>query len=163
MSIGERIRFIRNLRGLTQKNLGMQVGLSERTADIRMAQYESGARTPKEDLTNSLAEVLDVSPMALKVPDIDDDINLMHTLFALEDIYGFKIDTLSDEVCIRLDKNRGMEYIKLLDRFNTWYREAKKFRDGEISKEEYDHWRYNYPDDEIERTMSAIRGENTDK
>lgn len=163
MAIGERIRFIRNLRGLTQKNLGMQAGLSERTADIRMAQYESGSRTPKEDLTNSLAEVLDVSPMALKVPDIDDDINLMHTLFALEDIYGFKIDTLSDEVCIRLDKNRGMEYSKLLDRFNTWYREAKKFRDGEISKEEYDHWRYHYPEDEIERTMAAIRGENTDK
>ena len=91
---------------------------------------------------------------------IDDDINLMHTLFALEDIYGFKIDMLSDEICIRLDKNRGMEYIKLLESFNTWYREAKKFRDGEISKEDYDHWRYNYPDDEIERTMSAIRGDN---
>ena len=166
MSIGETIRFIRNLRGLTQKNLGMQVGLSERTADIRVAQYESGARTPKEDLTNSLAEVLDVSPLALKVPDIDDDINLMHTLFALEDIYGFKIDMLSDEVCIRLDKNRGMDYIKLLERFNTWYREAKKFRDGEISKEEYDHWRYYYPDDEIERTMAAIKnnkGEQRDE
>ena len=62
MAIGERIRFIRNLRGMTQKYLGVQVGLSERTADIRMAQYESGARTPKEDLTNSLAQVLDVSP-----------------------------------------------------------------------------------------------------
>ena len=31
----------------------------------------------------------------------------MHTLFALEDIYGLKIDKLDDEVCIRLDKNRG--------------------------------------------------------
>ena len=93
--------------------------ISEGTADIRMAQYESGARSPKEDLTNSLAEVLDVSTMALKVPDIDDDINLMHTLFALEDIYGFKIDMLSDEICIRLDKNRGMEYIKQPERFNT--------------------------------------------
>ena len=39
MAIGERIRFIRNLRGMTQKFLGLQVGFSERTADIRMAQY----------------------------------------------------------------------------------------------------------------------------
>ena len=34
MAIGERIRFIRNLRGMTQKFLGLQVGFSERTADI---------------------------------------------------------------------------------------------------------------------------------
>ncbi len=51
MAIGERIRFFRNLRGMTQKYLGMQVGFPEKTADIRMAQYESGSRTPKADLT----------------------------------------------------------------------------------------------------------------
>ena len=47
MAIGERIRFFRNLKGMTQKYLGMQVGFPEKTADIRMAQYESGSRTPK--------------------------------------------------------------------------------------------------------------------
>lgn len=41
-SIGEKIRFIRNLLGMTQKYLGTLVGLPEKTADIRMAQYESG-------------------------------------------------------------------------------------------------------------------------
>ena len=46
MAIGERIRFIRNLRGMTQKYLGIMAGLPERTADIRMAQYEAGTRTP---------------------------------------------------------------------------------------------------------------------
>ena len=50
MAIGERIRFIRNLRAMTQKWLGMAVGFPEKTADIRMAQYESGSRSPKEDL-----------------------------------------------------------------------------------------------------------------
>ena len=65
MAIGERIRFFRNLRGMTQKYLGMQVGFPEKTADIRMAQYESGSRTPKVDLTNSLAEVFGVSTSAL--------------------------------------------------------------------------------------------------
>lgn len=58
MAIGERIRFFRNLRGMTQKYLGMQVGFPEKTADIRMAQYESGSRTPKADLTNKLARFL---------------------------------------------------------------------------------------------------------
>ena len=41
MAIGERIRFIRNLRGMTQKWLGQAVGFPQKTADIRMAQYLS--------------------------------------------------------------------------------------------------------------------------
>lgn len=56
---------------MTQKYLGIQVGFPEKTADIRMAQYESGSRTPKVDLTNTLAQVFEVSPQALTVPDID--------------------------------------------------------------------------------------------
>lgn len=30
-------------------------GVSAKSADIRMAQYESGSRTPKEDLVKALA------------------------------------------------------------------------------------------------------------
>ena len=46
MAIGERIRFLRNLKGMTLKWLGMAGGFDEKTADIRMAQYESVTRTP---------------------------------------------------------------------------------------------------------------------
>ena len=35
MAIGERIRFIRNLRGMTQKWLGQAVGFPPKTADVR--------------------------------------------------------------------------------------------------------------------------------
>ena len=156
MAIGERIRFFRNLRGMTQKYLGQVVGFPEKTADIRMAQYESGSRTPKAELTENLAGALGVSPLALSVPDIDSYLGLMHTLFALEDIYGMKIDKLDDEVCIRLDKNRGTSYISLLERFTAWQKEAEKYRNGEISKEEYDHWRYTYPEVEVQRTRDAL-------
>ena len=71
MAIGERIHFFRTLRGMTQKYLGMAVGFPERSADVRLAQYETGTRTPKADLTAALAHTLDVSPQALSVPDID--------------------------------------------------------------------------------------------
>ena len=87
MAIGERIHYFRNLRGMTQKYLGMAIGFPEKSADIRMAQYESGTRSPKEEITEKLAQALDVSPKALDVPDIDSYVGLMHTLFALEDIY----------------------------------------------------------------------------
>ena len=141
MAIGERIRFLRNLRGMTQKYLGTAIGFPEKTADIRMAQYESGTRTPKADVTNELAKVLEVSPLALTVPDIDSYDGIMHTLFTMEDLYGLRIDTLSDEVCIRLDKGMGTNYITMFEMFSAWQKQAEKLKNGEISKEEYDKWR----------------------
>ena len=126
MAIGERIRFLRNLRGMTQKYLGTAIGFPEKTADIRMAQYESGTRTPKADVTNELAKVLEVSPLALTVPDIDSYDGIMHTLFTMEDLYGLRIDTLSDEVCIRLDKGMGTNYITMFEMFSAWQKQAEK-------------------------------------
>lgn len=67
-----------------------------------------------------------------------------------------KIDKLDDEVCIRLDKNRGTSYISLPERFAAWQKEAEKYRNGEISKEEYDHWRYTYPEVEVQLTKESL-------
>ena len=145
MAIGERIRFIRNLRGMTQKYLGTLVGFPEKTADIRLAQYEAGTRTPKEDLTKALAGALDVSPLALNVPDIDSYFGLMHTLFALEDRYGLTIETRDGEVVFRLDPRKGKDAARVSEMVYAWAPVAEKYRAGEISKDEYDKWRYNYP------------------
>ena len=156
MAIGERIRYFRNLRGMTQKYLGMRVGFPERTADIRMAQYEAGTRTPKADLVEALAHVLEVSPQALTVPDIDTDIGLMHTLFALEDRRGFRIGEIDGEIFLRLDKSDWNKFHSMFDMWNAWKEEAAKLEAGEITKEEYDHWRYTYPKVEAERTKAAL-------
>ena len=145
MAIGERIHFFRSMRGMTQKYLGQLMGFPEKSADVRLAQYETGTRTPKADLINSLANALDVSPLALSVPDIDSELGLMHTFFALEDLYGLKIDKVNDELCIRLDSHRGNSNAFLFDFFAAWQKQAELFKNGEISKEEYDRWRYNYP------------------
>ena len=140
MAIGERIRFIRNLRGMTQKYLGTLVGFPEKTADIRMAQYEAGTRTPKEDLTKALAGALDVSPLALNVPDIDSHFGIMHTLFALEDRYGLTIETRDGEV-----PRKGKDAARISKLVCAWAAIAEKHRAGEISRDEYDRWRYYYP------------------
>lgn len=156
MAIGERIRFIRNLRGMTQKYLGMAIGFPERTADIRMAQYESGTRTPKADLTDALASALEVSSLALNVPEIDSYYGLAHTLFAIEDLYGLQIGEIDGEVCLRLDKSRGTSYLNMFNIFHAWHQEAEKLKNGEITKREYDTWRYTYPKIEAERTRAAL-------
>ena len=130
MAIGERIRFFRNMKGITQKYLGMVVGFPERSADVRMAQYETGSRTPKADLTKTLADFFDISPDALTVPDIDTDIGLMHTLFALEDIRGLTIGEIDGEVCLRLDKSKGKTYANMLDMLSAWAEQAKKLEEN---------------------------------
>ena len=145
MAIGERIRFFRNLRGMTQKYLGTVVGFPEKTADIRMAQYESGSRTPKADLTENLAGVLGVSPLALSVPDIDSYLGLMHTLFALEDRYGLTIEKGENGVSMRVDPRKGKDATELSEMLNAWAEQAEKYHNGDISREDYDKWRYNYP------------------
>lgn len=145
MAIGERIRFFRNLRGMTQKYLGTVVGFPEKTADIRMAQYESGSRTPKADLTENLAGVLGVSPLALSVPDIDSYLGLMHTLFTLEDRYGLTIEKTENGVSMRVDSRKGKDAAELSEMLNAWAEQAEKYRKGDISREDYDKWRYNYP------------------
>ncbi|HBU12157.1 MAG TPA: transcriptional regulator [Clostridiales bacterium] len=155
MAIGERIRFIRNLRGMTQRGLGTAVGFDEKTADVRMAQYESGTRTPKEKLTADIAAALDVSPQALAVPDIDSYTGLLHTLFTLEDLYGLAVDSIDGELCLRLDREKGMTYLSMLDMFSAWQRESEKLKSGEITRDEYDAWRYNYPKSEAERDKAA--------
>ena len=145
MAIGERIRFFRNLRGMTQKYLGQVIGFPEKTADIRMAQYESGSRTPKAELTESLASALGVSPLALSVPDIDSYLGLMHTLFTLEDRYGLTVETGENGVSLRVDPRKGKDAAELSEMLTAWAQQAEKLHNGEINREDYDKWRYNYP------------------
>ncbi len=146
MAIGERIRFIRNLRGMTQKWLGQAVGFPQKTADVRMAQYESGSRTPKEDLVKALAYVLEVSPLALSIPDIDSDLGFIHTMFAIEDIHGVRAEKQGDEVHIVFDGSKRTMDESVFKMLSAWAEQAEKFRSGEISKEEYDRWRYRFPE-----------------
>ena len=146
MAIGERIHFFRTMRGMTQKYLGMLLGFPEKSADVRLAQYETGARTPKTDLTASLANALGVSPLALSVPDIDSYLGLMHTMFTLEDRYGLTIDELDGEVCLRVNVRHSKDAAHLHEMLCSWRQAAAMLKDGEISQADYDRWRYRYPE-----------------
>ncbi len=71
---------------------------------------------------------------------------VMNTLFALEDLYGLKIDEINGDPVIRINKN-SQKYPKMVELFRAWQKEAQKWRDGEISKDDYDHWRYSFSSD----------------
>ena len=155
MAIGQRIKWFRNMRKFTQKELGLMLGFPKNAADVRVAQYESETRIPKDDVINAFAHYLNVSPKALNVPDIDSYVGLMHTLFALEDTYGLKINKIDDQLCITLD-NHNKSFTALFEYFNSWQAEYQKFLDEEITEEEYNEWRYNYPQAETERFKRDI-------
>ncbi len=145
MAIGQRIKFFRNRKGMTQKQFGEKLGFLGKTSDVRITQYESEVRVPKSDLVKEMSDLLDVDPKALTVPDIDSQLGLMHTLFAIEDMYGLKIDKRDGEIVLRLDKY-SPEFLDLDSKFKSWFREAEKLKNGEITKDQYDDWRYKYPD-----------------
>ena len=144
MNIGERIKRIRTLRGMTQKDLGIALGFPERSADVRVAQYESGSRTPKEDVIQEMAKVLKVKPRAIADPDYNTYIGLMYMFFDLEETYGIHVDEIDGELCLRLDRSRK-DYTELFDMLLKW-NEARK--NGQVdfdSSVAYEEWKLHYP------------------
>ena len=72
MAVGDRIKRVRNFRGMTMKELGMAVGFDEKSADVRIAQYENNSRKPKEELMRKIAAALDVSVAYLEDPTMNE-------------------------------------------------------------------------------------------
>lgn len=156
MAIGERIRYFRNKRGLTQKQLGTAVGFPEKSADVRLAQYESGTRSPKSDLTKALAEVLDVSPTALSVPDIDSYVGLMHTLFTMEDLYGLRISNDAGDITLHVDPRAGKDADRLHEMLCAWADQAEKLNAGKITQDAYGAWRDHYPRQDTSQKWTGV-------
>ena len=53
---------------------------------------------------------------------------------------------MDGEVVLRLDKSDYSTYSTMDKMLRAWLAEATKLENGEISKEEYDEWRYKYPE-----------------
>ncbi|MDY4414685.1 MAG: helix-turn-helix transcriptional regulator [Ruminococcus sp.] len=140
MAIGNKIKHIRNLRGLTQKEFGRLIGFDENTADVRVAQYESGTRTPKADLLRKMAEVLDVNICYLSEPSLYSAEEIMFSLFELDDNYPVKIlDTPNEKHSVCFDS-------VLMDGFLAeWQTRKQELADGTITPEEYLEWKINFP------------------
>jgi transcriptional regulator with XRE-family HTH domain len=165
MTVGQRIKKIRSLRGLTQRELGEKIGFAGKTADVRIAQYEAGTRTPKEGLLEKMADVLEVSPNALAEPDLNTHVGVMCALFALEDMYGVRIDEVDGKMCLVFDDGIAstgdylLDYARrtLTEMLRTWQREAAKAENGEITVDEYNEWRFGYPESEGRNTAERLR------
>ena len=149
MSVGNRIKRARTFRKMTQKELGIAVGLDEKSADIRIAQYESGTRTPKEKLLRKIAEVLDVNYHSLYESNLYAAEDIMYALFELDEHY---LRTSLYEITDTSDPDFPEKHIALsfrnhlLDGFlKEWKLRKQELADGEIDREEYLEWKLNWP------------------
>jgi len=138
MTMGLRIKAARLHRGLTQQELGLQIGLSESTAAVRIAQYESSARRPKEDLKVRFSEVLNMNSRYFYLPDE----------FAVEDIVLLLLELdegLQIEIVPLYSKSRTRACIHFdcaaIDNFLIdWVKQKRAFASGVITKQEYTDW-----------------------
>lgn len=150
MTIGEKIKIARNHRGMTQKELGLKLGFDEKSADVRIAQYESGTRTPKENLLSEIANILDVNINSLKNPSPENTETFIHLLFDLEQeskkqhTNNFSIISVPDELG---NPQPAIQFHNhLLNEFLTeWQLRRKELNEEIITEEEYAEWMMNFP------------------
>ena len=150
MKIGERLKKFRTAKGLVQKQLGIMSGLSEPA----IRNYELGNRYPNAKQLEKIAGALGISPFAIADPDFDSYIELMHSLFQLEDLYGLKPQIVDGKVMLSFDVEPTSA---VLSNLGYWNKELESLKNGAISQEEYDLWRYSFPQLEAERTTERIR------
>ena len=89
MSTGENIKRIRKFRGMTQKELGIAIGIGEESASPRMAQYETDNRNPKLEQLSKIAEALEVSVfefLDIEINSVNDIISLVNKMNIATDI-----------------------------------------------------------------------------
>ena len=80
-TIGGKIKRIREHLGLSQKQLGLRCGFSEATADVRIRQYESNKKVPRETALKKLCSALEIEEHALFDADLLPNNAMYHALF----------------------------------------------------------------------------------
>lgn len=152
MTLGDKIRKYRTLKGLTQAQLGSMVKL---TGD-RIRQYENDVRKPKEGKLMEIAEALNINPTALFEPDYCNPNSVMHTLFELEDIYGLRFEKVGKSYQLVFSKGDDCQNSNwLIEGIAAWAAKRKELQPDindsaeaiTDKKEKYALWKARYPYD----------------
>ncbi|MEL5898501.1 helix-turn-helix transcriptional regulator [Clostridium sporogenes] len=135
MISGEKLKKLRLLRELTQKELAIKSDLT----DSAIRNYELGYRSPNKKQLLKIAEALECDVSALIDHTPISVFEFMQILFDYED--DLKIKPLIEESSIGLishDENFN-------DFLVEWDEMRKKHYNGEITDEEFEDWKLSYP------------------
>ena len=93
MTVGEKIKTFRNIRGISQNMLGQLAGIDGTT----IRKYELGSRNPKPDQLLKIANALGVSINVFTDFDIETASDVLTLLFKMDDQIDMEIDGDKDE------------------------------------------------------------------
>lgn len=168
-SIGGKIKKFREMRGWSQKELGIRCGFSPSTADVRIAQYEKNKKIPREKALKDLAAALGIEEYALFDADLVPYNRMYQALFDMEDFHGLhpvKKDSgyyLEFSGPTKLSPYGVMreDYRSFLEK---WYEMRQKYmpNDGDSTEDRkskaitYDLWRGEYPQNVARETSERM-------
>ena len=150
MTLGEKIRKYRTLKGLTQAQLGAMVKL---TGD-RIRQYENDVRSPKDGKLMEIADALEINPTTLFDPNYNEPNSVMHTFFELEDIYGMHFEKIGDNYQLAFSKGDNYQNPNwILEGIAAWAKKRNEVQPDindsastiTDKKNEYITWKARYP------------------
>ncbi len=167
-SIGGKIKRIRELHGWTQKELGIRCGFPVNSADVRIRQYETGKKIPRDAVLKSIAAALEIDECALYDANLIPYNRLYQALFDIEDFHGLHPVKKPDGMYLEFngDTYLGIRTFKHdFDSFlEKWYEMYQKSLPNESDTEkeieekikEYTLWRYAYPMNSARETSEQL-------
>ena len=145
MTVGEKIRYYRVLKNLTQKELGELVLPHKKNSDARINQYERNLAAPKDEIRGKIADVLDVDIEALSDVETESDEDFMYVLFELEekkDLQIYKDEEGRIHIVFAEPSNENRyKNEKLITYLSFWEMEFAKSKANKEEVQNYKHWK----------------------
>lgn len=145
-NLGQKIRFYRQIAGMTQKELGSACGVNEST----IRNYELGNRYPDSDTIFEISNALEISPYVLATPDPISAASSLQYLFSMEKTLDLTPTTIDGKVYLEvscdIDVNDATvaPLSNLKRMFSHWATMYEKFINEEIDEETYLLWQAKY-------------------
>ena len=145
-NLGQKIRFYRQIAGMTQKELGTACDVNETT----IRNYELGNRYPDSDTIFEISNALEISPYVLATPDPISAASSLQYLFSMEKTLDLTPTTIDGKVYLEVSSDIDVNdatiapLSNLKRMFNHWATMYEKFNYEEIDEETYLLWQAKY-------------------
>lgn len=139
MTVGKIIRKCRKIRKMSLTKLGNAAGF-KKGADVRISQYQADRAIPTAAIKKRLASALGISKYALSPPSLESNIEIMHTLFKLDDEYPLYIGKHNNRVFMFFEPTDNEMKCML----ECWHSKQIELKNNKISPEKYDLWKYGF-------------------
>lgn len=145
-NLGQKIRFYRQIAGMTQKELGVACGVNEST----IRNYELGNRYPDSDTIFEISNALEISPYVLATPDPISAASSLQYLFSMEKTLDLTPTTIDGKVYLEVSSDIDVNdatvapLSNLKRMFSHWATMYEKFINEEIDEETYLLWQAKY-------------------